>query len=198
MEFSNKILGVFTSVLLISTIFSGISIKGDTQTSNERLFHDYESLTDELQDIALTYPAITNLYELGQSVQGRSIWGLKITDNPDIEENEVEIQFEGCHHGNEYMSVEMPLNLAWLLVENYSVDPTITDYVNNREIWIVPLVNPDGREMNQRRNANDVDLNRDYGYMHGGDSPAPFSQPETQVMREHGSVSYTHLRAHET
>jgi len=186
MEFSNKILGVFTSVLLISTIFSGISIKGDTQTSNERLFHDYESLTDELQDIALTYPAITNLYELGQSVQGRSIWGLKITDNPDIEENEVEIQFEGCHHGNEYMSVEMPLNLAWLLVENYSVDPTITDYVNNREIWIVPLVNPDGREMNQRRNANDVDLNRDYGYMHGGDSPAPFSQPETQVMREHG------------
>lgn len=148
-------------------------------------FHDYNDLTTELQQIAATYPDITNLYELGQSVQGRSIWGLKITDNPDIEEYEPEIQFEGCHHGNEYMSVEMPLNLAWHLVQNYSVDPTVTDYVDNREIWIVPLVNPDGRQMSQRYNANGVDLNRDYGYMHGGSTPAPFSQQETQVMREH-------------
>jgi len=180
---------VMITFLLLTTMFSAMTLgdeKSDQQfDETNRAFHDYDSLTTELETIAATYPSITNLYELGQSVQGRSIWGLKITDNPDIEENEVEIQFEGCHHGNEYMSVEMPLNLAWLLVENYSVDPTITEYIDTREIWIVPLVNPDGREMSQRQNANDVDLNRDYGYMHGGSTPAPFSQPETQVMREH-------------
>ena len=96
--------------------------------------------------------------------------------------------FGGAHHGNEYMSVELPLLLAWDLVQNYSIDPDITDYVDNREIWIIPLVNPDGREMNQRYNANGVDLNRDYGYMWDGEggSPSPFSQPEVQVMRAHG------------
>jgi len=184
MKISNKILGGLISCLMITTIFTGITVARDSVDAS-KAFHDYYSLTTELQNIASTYPNITNLYELGQSVQGRSIWGLKITDNPDIEENEPEIQFEGCHHGNEYMSVEMPLKLAWLLVENYSIDPTVTDLVNNREIWIVPLVNPDGRQLSQRYNANGVDLNRDYGYMHGGSTPAPFSQPETQVMRAH-------------
>lgn len=160
----------------------------DDTTGSRADFHNYSELTAELQTIANTYPNITNLYELGQSVQGRSIWGLKITDNPDIEENEAEIRFDGCHHGNEYMSVEMPLLLAWHIVENYSVDPTVTDYVNNREIWIVPMVNPDGRQLSQRYNANYVDINRDYGYMWSGagGSSSPFSQPETQTMREHG------------
>jgi hypothetical protein len=169
--------------------FSSLSESLGVNKSEELAdFHDYSELTSELQTIASTYPNITNLYELGQSVQGRSIWGLKITDNPDIEENEAEIRFDGCHHGNEYMSVEMPLLLAWHLVENYSVDPTVTDYVDNREIWIVPMVNPDGRQLNQRYNANYVDINRDYGYMWSGEggSPSPFSQPEVQAIREHG------------
>jgi hypothetical protein len=48
------------------------------------------------------------------------------------------------------------------------------------------MVNPDGREMGTRYNANGVDLNRDYGYLWGGEggSPGPFSQPETQIMRQ--------------
>ena len=150
-------------------------------------FHKYTQLTEELQDIADDYPDITALYNLGTSVQGRTIWGLKVTDNPDIEENEPEIRICGCHHGNEIMSVELPLNLAWHMVENYDSDQRIKDLVDNRETWIIPLVNPDGREVSTRVNANGVDLNRDYGYLWGaeGGSPSPFSQPETQVIREH-------------
>ena len=150
-------------------------------------FHTYSEMTSELQDIASTYPEIASLYDLGSSVQGRTIWGLKITDNPTIEENEDEVRICGAHHGNELMSVELPLMLAWYMVENYDSDPFIEDLVDNRETWIIPLVNPDGREMNTRYNANGVDLNRDYGYMWGGSggSPSPFSQPETQTIREH-------------
>ena len=150
-------------------------------------FHTYSEMTVELQDIADTYPSIASLFNLGSSVQGRTIWGLKITDNPDIEENEAEVRICGCHHGNEIMSVELPLMLAWYMVDNYASDPYIQDLVDNRETWIIPMVNPDGREMTTRYNANGVDLNRDYGYMWGGEggSPAPFSQPETKVIREH-------------
>ena len=150
-------------------------------------FHKYNELTIELEDIASSYSDIANLYDLGTSVQGRTIWGLKITDNPDIEEDEPEVRICGCHHGNEIMSVELPLLLAWYMVENYESDPRIQNLVENRETWIIPMVNPDGREVSNRVNANGVDLNRDYGYLWvgSGGSPSPFSQPETKVIREH-------------
>jgi hypothetical protein len=150
-------------------------------------FHSYAELTIELQNIESTYPSISKLYNLGSSVQGRTIWGLKITDNPETEENEAEVRICGCHHGNEIMSVELPLMLAWYLVDNYESNPDIQDLVDNRETWIIPMVNPDGREMYTRYNANGVDLNRDYGYMWNGEggSPSPFSQPETKVIRNH-------------
>jgi hypothetical protein len=147
----------------------------------ERDFHTYSQMAAALQSIADTYPDITSLYDLGNSVQGRSLKALKITDNPDVEENEAEVRICGLHHGNEYMSAELPLNLAYHLVQNYSVDPDITELVNNREIWIIPMVNPDGREAGTRTNAHGVDLNRNYGYM--PESSIPYSEPETQAMR---------------
>ncbi len=149
-------------------------------------FHSYSEMTAELQDIASSYPLIAQLYNLGSSVQGRTIWGLKISDNPDIEENEAEVRICGCHHGNEIMSVELPLMLAWYMADNYESDPYIQNLIDYRETWIIPMVNPDGREILSRYNANGVDLNRDYGYMWDGEggSPAPFSQPETRIMRQ--------------
>jgi hypothetical protein len=152
-----------------------------------RDFHTYSQMTTALQTIANSYPEITRLYDLGHSVQDRVIWGLKITDNPDAEENEPEVRICGLHHGNEYMSAELPLNLALLLVENYSSNPSITELVDNREIWIIPMVNPDGREAGTRYNAHGVDLNRNYGYM--PESSTPYSEPETQIMRNNALLN---------
>lgn len=150
-------------------------------------FTTYASLTQQIQEIETLYPDIAKVYDLGQSVQGRTIWALKITDNPTVKEVEPKVRITGAIHGNELMSVELPLLLAWYLVENYDTDPYIEYLVNNREIWIIPMINPDGREALTRNNANGVDLNRDFGYMWSGQggSPAPFSQPESKVIREH-------------
>jgi hypothetical protein len=176
-----KIIVILIVIMFIANFLPNVSGK------QNKGFHSYLEMTAELQDIANNYSKIAKLYDLGGSVQGRTIWGLKITDNPNIEENEPEVRICGCHHGNELMSVELPLLLAWFLVENYSINPDITYLIDNREIWIIPMVNPDGRMLMQRRNANNVDLNRDYGYMWDGSggSQSPFSQPETQVIRAH-------------
>lgn len=151
----------------------------------ERDFHSYAQMTTELQTIVSTYPTIASLYSLGLSVQGRTIWGLKITDYPTIEEDEPEVRICGVHHGNEFMGAELSLLLAKYLTQNYTTNSTVTSLVNTREIWIIPMMNPDGHEMSTRYNANGVDLNRDYGYMWGGSggSPSPFSQVETQAIR---------------
>ena len=173
---------------LYRTIAESIGGEGGEAALDD--FHSYPEMTSELQQIAGAYPQITRLEDLGHSVQGRTIWGLKVTANPDDEEDEPEVRICGLHHGNEWMSAEIPLLLAWHLVENYGTDPSITRLVDEREIWIIPMVNPDGREamtLSSRYNANGVDLNRDYGYMWDGSggSPSPFSQPETQVIRSH-------------
>jgi hypothetical protein len=156
----------------------------DTNPALLRDFTSYAALTTQLQDIEDTYPDIAKLYDLGQSVQGRTIWGLKITDNPTAEEDEPEVRICGCHHGDELMSVELPLLLAWYLVDNYGSDPYIEGLVDDRETWIIPMVNPDGREATTRYNANGIDLNRDYGYMWGVYSDC-YTQPETRVIRTH-------------
>jgi len=182
-----KIISSIFLFLFLTTIFTGTINFSDRFGDTIEEFHDYDSLTIELQNIATMYPNITNLFALGESVQGRTIWGLKITDNPLIEENEAEVRICGAHHGDELMSLELPLLLAWHLVQNYSIDPYIKDLIDNREIMIIPLVNPDGRMATPsptRRNANNVNINADYGYIWEvrDNSQSPYSQPETQAL----------------
>jgi murein tripeptide amidase MpaA len=128
-----------------------------------------------------------------------------------MEENEASVLFLGCHHAREWISVEVPYLLGKYLVENYASDARVKKLVDNCEIWIVPLVNPDGLEYsihfyrywrkNMRNNGDGtygVDLNRNYGYRWGWDNlgsspdpsaetyrgPAPFSEPEIQAVRD--------------
>jgi hypothetical protein len=153
-------------------------------SDKDAAFATYAQITAELQQIAADHPDIARLYSYGQSVQGRDIWALKITDNPDVEEVEAEVRICGAHHGDEKMSSAVCMRLANELTDNYGSDPEITDLVDNREIWIVPIVNPDGYEANSRYNAHGVDLNRNYGYMWEYGSSGPFTEPETRAMRD--------------
>jgi hypothetical protein len=149
-------------------------------------FRTYDQMVTEMQQAASDHPNIVILDTLGYSVQGRMILGAKVSDNPSLEENEPEFRIIGCHHGNEYMSVEMGLNMLQYLTDNYGSIPQVTHLVNDLETWIIPMMNPDGRTAGTRYNANGVDLNRDYGYMWNSTSPAVFSQPETRAIRLHG------------
>jgi carboxypeptidase T len=119
--------------------------------------------------------------------------------------------FMGNHHAREHVSAEIPLMLLEFLLSNYGKDAQITALIDTREIFIIPMVNPDGVEYdintsryrwhrkNMRQNSSGgvgVDLNRNYGYQWntGGSSddpssdvyhgPSAFSEPETQAVRD--------------
>lgn len=147
-------------------------------------YHSYTELSADLAAWAATYPSITELVSIGESVEGRDIWALKITDNPTVEEPEPEIQWIGCHHGNETISVEVPYSMAEYLLVNYGSDPQVTWLVNEREIWIVPMLNPDGHVAGSRYNAHGVDLNRNYACPCGCNSGTAFSEPESRALRD--------------
>ena len=156
-------------------------------------YHNYAELTQFLQDLANTYPNLSRLISLGQSVQGRELWAIHITDNPDIEEDEPEFKYISTIHGDEPVGTELCLSLAQYLLQNYTSDPHIRNLVDEISIWIVPLMNPDGRELVTRRNANGYDLNRSFPeyptdfntfYYDGGNPSIETRQPEIQhIMR---------------
>jgi carboxypeptidase T len=173
-------------------------------------FHSYAELEQDLIALAEAYPDLAQVIDIGDSLEQRNIYALKISDNVGIMENEASVVFLGCHHAREWISIEVPYLLGKYLVENYATDTEVARLVNNAEIWIVPLVNPDGLEYsihfyrywrkNMRDNGNGtfgVDINRNYGYMWGydnlGSSPntgaevyrgeAPFSEPESRAVR---------------
>jgi murein tripeptide amidase MpaA len=181
----------------------------------------YDEMVPLLQLAEARFPDICRLYDIGdtwektQGIADRDIWALKISDNPGFEDpDEPEILFVGNHHARELITVEIPLAIGRELLVNYGRDPAITALVDDKEIWIVPMMNPDGHVRVEtvdswwRKNTNHngsgnpwnwgVDLNRNYGFQWGydnwGSSPdrsdetyrgtAPFSEPETRAIRD--------------
>lgn len=147
------------------------------------VYVSYAELTADLQAWATTYSNIARLESIGQSVYGREMWALVISDNPTIEEFEAEVQWIGAHHGDETISMAVCYYMIEYLLENYGTDPQVTWLVNEREITIIPLFNPDGYENGSRYNGNGTDLNRNYLCPNGSNAGSAFSEPETQALR---------------
>jgi hypothetical protein len=154
-------------------------------------YHTYPTLTSDLQAYAAAYPSISRLVSVGKSVQNRDLWALRITDNPDAQEDEPELRYIGSMHGDEPVGQEMSLYLIDNLLSGYGVNTRQTDLINGTEIWILPNMNPDGLSLNQRWNFNFVDLNRDFpegsvndfGTVYDGPAPEfAVRQPETQAI----------------
>lgn len=132
------------------------------------------------------------------TVEGRNIYYVKISDNPDINEDENEVLYTALHHAREPGGLMHVIYYMYYLLENYSTDPNIKNIIDNTEMYFIPVVNPDGYQYNyttdpngggqwrkNRANNGDgtygVDLNRNYGYQWGYDNSgsSPYTSEET-------------------
>ena len=148
-------------------------------------YHDYNELTSFLQNIATDYPNITKLESIGQSVQGRELWVMEISNNPGINEIEPEFKYVANMHGDETVGRELSLYLIEWLVEGYGNDDRATNIINNTDVFIMPSMNPDGFENGSRYNANGIDLNRDFPDQFNDPNNSTLDrQPETRAMME--------------
>ena len=171
-------------------------------------YHSAESLEQDLRDLATSAPEIAELQQIGSSLEGRPIWALRIGERRGSARK---LMFMGCHHAREWIAVEVPFLLAKHLVTQANQSP-VKDWLQTGELWVAPMVNPDGHEFsrqvarlwrkNRRPNADGsfgVDPNRNYGYMWGtlnvstsshvpSDEtyvgPRAFSEPETRAVRD--------------
>ncbi|GHC51571.1 Por secretion system C-terminal sorting domain-containing protein [Ulvibacter litoralis] len=145
-------------------------------------FYTYDEIEDKLDEMRQDYPnLITEKASIGLSHEGREIWMVKISDNPDLNEEEPAAYFDSLHHAREPLSMATNINYMFWLLENYATNPQVQYLVNNRELYFVPVVNPDGYVYNEETNPNGgglwrknrsvnsggcfgVDLNRNYGF----------------------------------
>lgn len=146
-------------------------------------YHTFAELETALHDYAANYPSLCRLESIGKSVQNRDLWMLKITDNPDDEEDEPAFKYISSMHGDEILGVEVMLDLIDRLLTEYGTNAELTELVNETEIYIMPLMNPDGYEAGTRANANGYDLNRSFpSYRCGDDNSTVGRQPEVAAV----------------
>jgi hypothetical protein len=176
-------------------------------------YFDLNELLARMQQIASTYPAIAQVVDITASYnapptfEGRHLFALKISDNVSLDEDEPAMLVVSAHHAREISTPLISLNAADRLTAGYNIDPRITSAVNNNEIWIAPVWNPDGYNhvfavdnlwrKNRRVFSNGVGVDQNRNYPQGWTAscsgstsvgsetykgPAAASEAETQTM----------------
>jgi len=183
-------------------------------------FHTHGEMTSELGHLARTVPNLVAVESIGTGWEGsssgdrRHILAVKVCkDVKRANDRRPEVLFFGGIHARELTSSEVVLGLIRTLVDRQGRDPEVDFLLEHRQLWFVPMLNPDGREYamrtdiwwrkNRRRltpgGAIGVDLNRNFSFGWGGDGrdggssgdpssaifrgDRPFSEPETQAFR---------------
>ncbi len=125
-------------------------------------YHTNDEIQADFANWQAAYPNLFHYESIGLSVQGRNIWAAKVSDNVTGDEPEIEVKYIGTMHGNEPVGCEMCMYFIDDLLTNYGSDPELAQLMSNYEIWLIPMMNPDGNANGWRENANGVDLNRDF------------------------------------
>ncbi|MGX5184152.1 M14 family metallopeptidase [Streptomyces avermitilis] len=162
---------------------SGSDVRLFDFPSADSKYHNYAETNTEIDQRLAAYPGIMSKRVIGTSYQGRNIVAIKVSDNVATDENEPEVILTFHQHAREHLTVEMALYLLRELGAGYGSDSRVTNMVNNREIWIVPDLNPDGGEYdiatgsyrswrkNRQPNSGSsyvgTDLNRNWNYKWG-------------------------------
>jgi hypothetical protein len=157
-------------------------------------YRTFDEMIAVLDSFTAAYPNFcTPKFSIATTEQGRSLWTVKVSDNPNVDEDEPEAFVCGIIHAREPIGGEIILEFMRFLLTQYGSDPVATNLIDNYQIYFLPVINPDGYEYNRqiapngggmwrknRRNNWDgtygVDLNRNFSYFWGyddvGSSPA--------------------------
>lgn len=210
-----KIIRILLVILICQALFVSVTpffaFNANTEGIGEyTIYHTYEEMISEIKQIEMNHSSIVKMHNLTTTFEGRTVWALKVSDNPEMNDtSEPDVLLTAGQKANSLISVEIALYLLNHITSNYGEDSAVTELVNDREIWIIPMLNPDGNsyigngsedwEKNRRDNGDGtfgVNLNTNYEFEWGLDDhssndtdspyyhgPSPFSEPETEAVK---------------
>jgi hypothetical protein len=186
----------------IKGIITSSDVKQAMEWESYPTYSQYDSI---MQSFSTLYPSLCHLDTIGKTNYDKYVLVLKISDNPNIDEQEPETFYSSTMHGDETGGFILMLRLTDYLLKNYATDSRVRNMVDNLQIWINPLANPDGTYLNGdtlfplkaiRWNANGYDLNRNFPDPDDNQLP---KQKETldmvKFMREHNFVLSANFHA---
>ncbi len=176
-------------------------------------WHTYSENSAYLDSLRVEYPQlISEKWSIGLSHQGNRIWCVRLSSDPDVAQPDTpEVLLITMIHAREIMSGDFGLMFADHLCRNYGTDPVVTWLMDNRELYMISIANPDGVLYNEQTNpagggmwrknrrvngdgSYGVDLNRNFPFEWVGSGsstspssdtyrgPSPGSEPETQAI----------------
>lgn len=178
-------------------------------------YYTLDEVYSELDDMAEMYPDLISAREPISndtlSHEGRKQYWVKLSDNPNTDEDEPEVLYTGVHHAREVITPQQTIFYMWYLLENYENDEEIQRIVNNTELYFVPVINVDGYAYNAqtdpngggmwRKNRRDnsdgsygVDPNRNYGYFWGLDDEGSSPNTYDETYRGPGPFSEPEIK----
>ena len=198
---------------------STASTSGRLQTDPEHFvlgsmggYLTYTEVVDDLERMHQLFPHLASEpFAIGSSVYGRPLWAIKLSAAPELDEDEPEVLYNSLIHAREPAAMMVLHYFMWWLLDGYGTEAEATAILDSRELFFVPVVNPDGYERNRfshpagggmwRHNLGSnggVDLNRNWSYNWAWDNlgssgtpgletyrgPAPFSEPESTALRD--------------
>ncbi|MGQ4834658.1 MAG: M14 family zinc carboxypeptidase [Candidatus Asgardarchaeia archaeon] len=126
-------------------------------------YMNYTEFTNFLKEFESNYSNLVDLFSIGKTYQNRSIWAIRLTNENIVYPNKTAILLVGEHHAREYISITVPLFIAYNLVQNYYKNKTIQTVLDYTEFYIIPSLNPDGymealtHNPWQRKNIHPID-----------------------------------------
>lgn len=174
-------------ITVLQENISGIYYENFFTRADRGRYLTYTEFVDTMHIIAINNSSFCKLETLGFSHNNRLILAMKISDSVAIDQTEPAIYFDGATHGDEKIGWAVCFEFIKYLITNYQINATVTNLINNREIWIVPMINPDGYVSSTRYNGRSVDLNRNFGWMWGNATACgsdAFSENEVTAFYE--------------
>lgn len=202
-------MGIFPQILI-----GDMEAHYKNEMTGDGIFGNYLTYSEALSSmdsVSAAYPGIVSPRVIlpnntgNNTWDGNQVWAIKVSDNVSVQEDEPEVLICALHHAREPIGTSICIYFLHWLTDNYGTDDDATWIVDNRQVWIVPMVNPDGYLYNEttsgyggmwrknRRNSGGgnygVDPNRNYSYMWGYDNSGSSPDPSSDTYRGPSAAS---------
>jgi hypothetical protein len=181
-----------------------------------RSYSEPGGIRDEIVQTAKDNPTLTKLVSVGRTVNGQTIFGIKVSLNAKTvaDGKRPAVMYISAQHAREWITPEMTRRLMHYYIDSYATNPTIRQILNSTELWFVPVANPDGYDWtftpgqrlwrkNLRDNNGDgkittadgVDPNRNWPTKWGYDNEGSSADATSATYRGTGPASEPETRA---
>ncbi|WP_217560672.1 M14 family metallocarboxypeptidase [Paenibacillus sp. GbtcB18] len=147
----NKIRGMLLVVFaLVPFLFAAAAHAAETtDIVNPNQTYTYEQMTEDIRQLAKSYPELIEYKSIGKTRYGREIWAVRLGTG------DAKVLVNASHHAREWMTTNLVMNMidqyAQLYVRNGAMNGrALQSVLNNTSIWFVPMVNPDGVTLQQK------------------------------------------------